>query len=121
MSSSVVVCQVDPDLESALSEFRTRKSKTASAMVMKVDKETRTIVMDEMLEDIESLEELRDSLPDHQPRFVVYACCLAHSDGRESYPMCFIFCSPRDCKPEMQMMYAGSKLELVNKVRLRWC
>ena len=25
----------------------------------------------------------------------------------------------RDCKPEMQMMYAGSKLELVNKVNLQ--
>ena len=95
MSSSLTVCQVDPDLESALSQFRTRKNKTASALVMKVDKETQTIVMDEMLEDIESLEELRDSLPDHQPRFVVYTCCLAHSDGRESYPMCFIFSSPR--------------------------
>ena len=25
----------------------------------------------------------------------------------------------RDCKPEMQMMYAGSKLFLVNKVQLQ--
>ena len=25
----------------------------------------------------------------------------------------------RDCKPELQMLYAGSKLELVNKVQLQ--
>ena len=68
MSSSVVVCQVDPDLEAALSQFRTRKDKTASALVMKVDKESRTIVLDELLEDLGDLEDLRDALPDHQPR-----------------------------------------------------
>ena len=27
----------------------------------------------------------------------------------------------RDCKPEMQMMYAGSKLDLVNKVENWLC
>ena len=118
MSSNVVVCQVDPELQSQLTSFRSRKEKVASALVMKVDKETQTVVLDELLEDLESLEELRDSLPDHQPRFIVYTCCLSHSDGRSSFPMCFIFFSPRDCKPEMQMMYAGSKLELVNKVIL---
>ena len=87
----------------------------------KVDTDTKTIVLDELLEDLESLEELTDALPDHQPRFVVYTCCLTHSDGRASYPMCFIFFSPRDCKPELQMMYAGSKLDLVNKVSIGDC
>ena len=119
MSGNVVCCQVDPDLQAELSKFRTRKDKTASALIMKVDRETQTIVMDELLEDVESLEELRESLPDHQPRYVVYTCCLTHSDGRATYPMCFIFFSPRDCKPELQMLYAGSKLELVNKVQLQ--
>ena len=91
-------------------------------------------------------------------RYVVYTSKLENSDGRVSYPMCFIFSSPkyddcwckctieaqhqtifdnvlpslfipnfcnlltdccsRGCKPEMNMMYAGSKLALVNKVRL---
>ena len=87
----------------------------------KVDTDTKTIVLDELLEDLESLEDLTDALPDHQPRFVVYTCCLTHSDGRASYPMCFIFFSPRDCKPELQMMYAGSKLDLVNKVASSVC
>ena len=87
-----------------------------SALIMKVDRESQTIVMDELLEDLENLEELRDNLPDHQPRYIIYTCCLSHDDGRASYPMCFIFFSPRDCKPEMQMMYAGSRNHLVNKV-----
>ena len=60
-----------------------------------VDKTSQTIVCDEILEDIEGVEELKESLPDHQPRFVVYTCKLSHNDGRSSYPMCFIFYSPR--------------------------
>ena len=121
MASNVCVCGLDPHLEQQIKQFRTRKEKVAraSALVMKVDKESRTIVLDELLENLESLEELTDSLPDHQPRFIVYTCCLEHQDGRNSFPIIFIFFSPRDCKPELQMMYAGSKLELVNKVELQ--
>lgn len=38
-----------------------------------------------------------------------------------SYPLCFIFISPRDSNPDLSMMYAGSKLMLqkivgINKV-----
>ena len=87
-------------------------------------------------------------------RYVVYTSKLVNSDGRVSYPMCFIFSSPkfvglffllhncsivcynvtmldscpvhdicswRGCKPEMNMMYAGSKLALVTKVSLVLC
>ena len=121
MASNVCVCKPDKQLEEGIKQFRTRQEKPgqASALVMKVDKESQTIVLEELLENLDSLEELTDSLPDHQPRFIVYSCCLEHADGRNSFPMVFIFFSPRDCKPELQMMYAGSKLELVNKVRLR--
>jgi len=118
-SINVSVCSLDPDLEQQLTQFRFRKEKTNCAVVMKVDKESQTIVCDEVLEDIEGVEELKESLPDHQPRFIVYTFKLSHSDGRSSFPMCFIFYSPRDCKPEMQMMYAGSKLDLVNRVQLQ--
>ncbi|CAB1418545.1 unnamed protein product [Pleuronectes platessa] len=41
-----------------------------------------------------------------------------HDDGRVSYPLCFIFSSPVGCKPEQQMMYAGSKLQLVQTVKM---
>eukprot|EP00090_Calanus_glacialis_P040576 TRINITY_DN7082_c0_g1_i1.p1 TRINITY_DN7082_c0_g1~~TRINITY_DN7082_c0_g1_i1.p1 ORF type:complete len:143 (+),score=59.87 TRINITY_DN7082_c0_g1_i1:58-486(+) len=119
MAGNVCVCSLDPDLEQQLTQFRFRKENNNCAVVMKVDKASQTIVCDEVLEDIEGVEELKESLPDHQPRFIVYTFKLSHSDGRCSYPMCFIFYSPRDCKPEMQMMYAGSKLFLVNKVQLQ--
>uniref|UniRef100_A0A1A8AES9 Glia maturation factor, gamma n=1 Tax=Nothobranchius furzeri TaxID=105023 RepID=A0A1A8AES9_NOTFU len=41
-----------------------------------------------------------------------------HADGRVSYPLCFIFSSPMGCKPEQQMMYAGSKNRLIQAAEL---
>lgn len=51
-------------------------------------------------------------------RFVMYSFELKHDDSRISYPMCLIFSTPRDCKTEMQMMYAGTKLSLVKEAEL---
>jgi hypothetical protein len=41
------------------------------------------------------VDDLRESLPGHQPRFVVYSYRMEHADGRVSYPMCFIYITPR--------------------------
>jgi len=40
---------------------------------------------------------LQEILPSHQPRFIVYAYKMIHND-RISYPLCFIFYTPRDSK-----------------------
>lgn len=56
---------------------------------------------------------MEDYLPGHQPRFVVLSVKVTHTaTNRVSFPLCFIFISPRDANPELQMMYAGSKLSL---------
>jgi len=119
MAANVTVCNLDPDLEKQLEKFRFRRDTSNHAIVMKVDRDSQTVVCDEMLEDLDNIEELRDTLPEHQPRYVVYTSKLVNSDGRVSYPMCFIFSSPKGCKPEMNMMYAGSKLALVTKIGLQ--
>lgn len=59
-----------------------------------------------------SIDDLRDELPSQQPRYVLLSYVLAHDDGRKSFPLCFIFISPQGCKPELQMMYSGSKKHL---------
>uniref|UniRef100_A0A3Q3N574 Glia maturation factor n=1 Tax=Labrus bergylta TaxID=56723 RepID=A0A3Q3N574_9LABR len=50
--------------------------------------------------------------------FMVYSYKYVHADGRVSYPLCFIYSSPMGCKPEQQMMYAGSKNQLVQAAQL---
>ena len=66
-----------------LEKFRFRRDTSNHAIVMKVisswhqlktcddaqvDRDSQTVVCDEMLEDLDNIEELRDSLPEHQPR-----------------------------------------------------
>lgn len=67
---------------------------------------------DDRLDDC-TTESLVEELPTHQPRFVVYSFPFTHRDGRVSYPMVFIFSSPPGGNVELNMMYAGSKLNLV--------
>ncbi|MEQ2285241.1 hypothetical protein AMECASPLE_029791, partial [Ameca splendens] len=130
MSESLVVCDVHEDLVKKLKEFRFRKETNNAAIIMKIDKEKQLVILEEEHEDI-SPDELKDELPERQPRypfelresesqetFVVYSYKYQHDDGRVSYPLCFIFSSPVGCRPEQQMMYAGSKNKLVQTVEL---
>ncbi|XP_078517458.1 glia maturation factor gamma [Lissotriton helveticus] len=117
MSDSLVVCEVDPELKEKLKKFRFRKETNNAAILMKIDKDKQLVILEEEYEDI-SPEDLKNELPERQPRFLVYSYKYDHSDGRVSYPLCFIFSSPVGCKPEQQMMYAGSKNRLVQTAEL---
>uniref|UniRef100_A0A674NM77 Glia maturation factor beta n=1 Tax=Takifugu rubripes TaxID=31033 RepID=A0A674NM77_TAKRU len=116
-SESLVVCEVDEDLVKKLKEFRFRKETNNAAIIMKIDKDKQLVILEEEHEDI-SPDDLKDELPERQPRFIVYSYKYQHDDGRVSYPLCFIFSSPVGCRPEQQMMYAGSKNKLVHTVQL---
>ena len=116
MSASVTICQIDPDLKAALNKFRYRKEKTVAAIVMKIDSEKLLVIEDESYDDIEDMDEFVGELSEHHPRFIAFSYVLNHDDGRISYPLCFIFVSPSGAKPELQMMYAGSKLEVVKEL-----
>ncbi|KAM6969239.1 glia maturation factor beta [Tautogolabrus adspersus] len=117
MSESLVVCDVDEELIKKLKAFRFRKETNNAAIIMKIDKERQLVVLDEEHEDI-SPDDLKDELPERQPRFIVYSYKYQHDDGRVSYPLCFIFSSPAGCKMELQMMYAGSRQVLVKAAQL---
>ncbi|XP_043536645.1 glia maturation factor gamma-like [Chiloscyllium plagiosum] len=117
MSDSLVVCEVDPKLLEKLKKFRFRKETTNAAIIIKVDRESQQMVLEEEHEGI-SPDELRNEIPERQPRFIVYSYKYVHHDNRVSYPMCLIFSSPQGCNPQQQMMYAGSKNRLVQLGKL---
>lgn len=98
-----------------MKKFRFQKHTTNSALILKVNREKQTLEVDEELENVE-LEDLQDTLPSHQPRFIVYSYKLEHDDGRVSFPMCFIFYTPRDAHMELQVMYAGTQRALAAAV-----
>ena len=84
---------------------------------MKVDREKQLVVHDETYDDI-SIDDLREELPGHQPRYVIYSYRMEHDDKRVSYPICFIFYTPRDSQMDLQMLYAGTKTALVRAADL---
>jgi hypothetical protein len=43
---------------------------------------------------------------------------LKHDDGRKSYPLVFLYYSPKGVKPELNMLYASAKTYFQNKVGL---
>lgn len=111
-------------------------------IIVKVDREKQKVCVDEILDDV-TLEELREILPSHQPRYVIYCCKMEHEDGRVSFPMCFIYFTPRgiihaietiilinilfkyycqylfpDSHMELQIMYAGTKMALQREANL---
>ncbi|XP_038073287.1 glia maturation factor beta-like [Patiria miniata] len=107
MAQNLKVCELGEGVADKLKKLRFRKEKTNSALIFKIKDEV--IVLEDELEDM-SVDELQAELPTSQPRYVVLSYCYKHDDGRTSYPLLFIFLSPSGCKPEQQMMYAGSKL-----------
>ncbi|PZC76068.1 glia maturation factor beta [Helicoverpa armigera] len=114
-SHNVNVCDITDDVKEVLKKFRFQKHTTNSALILKVNREKQTLEVDEELENVE-LEDLQDTLPSHQPRFIVYSYKLEHDDGRVSFPMCFIFYTPRDAHMELQVMYAGTQRALAAAV-----
>ncbi|NXP84995.1 GMFB factor, partial [Passerina amoena] len=119
-SESLVVCDVAEDLVEKLRKFRFRKETNNAAIIMKIDKDKQLVVLDEEHEVLLYPTKIIDFLVSLTPEktFIVYSYKYQHEDGRVSYPLCFIFSSPVGCKPEQQMMYAGSKNKLVQTAEL---
>uniref|UniRef100_A0A0P4WBS4 ADF-H domain-containing protein n=1 Tax=Scylla olivacea TaxID=85551 RepID=A0A0P4WBS4_SCYOL len=112
------LCTINPDLKESMRKFRFRRATTNAAIIMKVDQVTSEIILEEEVEGLEDAEALRSSIPDTQPRYVLISWKIEHSDGRVSFPMAFIFTTPRDCQPQLQMMYAGSYNYVVKECEL---
>ncbi|XP_055295883.1 glia maturation factor gamma [Sitodiplosis mosellana] len=114
---SDAICDISPEVKDELRKFRFRKDCANCALILKVDREKQLVCVDELLDEI-SVDELQEQLPGHQPRYIVYSYKMVHDDKRISYPMCFIFYTPRDSQMELQIMYAGSKRALQREADL---
>uniref|UniRef100_A0A3B5M090 Glia maturation factor n=1 Tax=Xiphophorus couchianus TaxID=32473 RepID=A0A3B5M090_9TELE len=81
-------------LREKLKKFRFRKETNNAAILIKIDMAKQLVILEEEYEDI-SLDDLRNELPERQPRYPESRHYkYTHADGRVSYPLCFIFSSP---------------------------
>ncbi|KAJ1350997.1 hypothetical protein KIN20_006930 [Parelaphostrongylus tenuis] len=129
MSRFITTCGISRGLRERLRSFKFSKSTSLNALILKVDRDAQQIVLEDSIEDC-SIDEVRRELS-QQPRFVLLSYVLRHADGRLSYPMCLVFYSlkmrsvahsplrelagKQGCSPELQMMYAGSKENVVQE------
>eukprot|EP01136_Pigoraptor_vietnamica_P030855 Opistho-1_new@90641 len=115
--SKIEVCEVDPEVISLLKKFRFRKEKNSAAIILKIDPKELKVVLDEEYQDV-TIEDVARELPEAFPRYVIYTLPHSHGDGRVSYPLLFIFVSPSGTKPDLQMMYSGTKTSLVKHIEV---
>ncbi|KAI9215797.1 hypothetical protein BC828DRAFT_394707, partial [Blastocladiella britannica] len=79
---------------------------------VKIDFNDLTVQHDETLEDLPSLEELADALPESTPRYVVLSYVVNHADGRVSYPLVMMQYTPAMARPDHKMLYAGTRIDV---------
>ncbi|KAG0202133.1 hypothetical protein BGX28_005275 [Mortierella sp. GBA30] len=111
-------CDIDPHLVEKLEAFRfAKRSQGNAALICKIDKNKLLIQEDEELESV-TMDDVAEMLPENTPRYVVLSFELKHDDGRVSYPLVFIYYSPKGAKPELNMLYASAKTHFQNKIGL---
>jgi len=117
MAQNLQMCEIGDDLKEVLKKFRHRKEKNIAAILMKIDTEAMKVIIEDRFEDCD-INELREELPERQPRFVVLSYVKKHNDGRVSFPLVFVYLCPIGCKTELSMMYAGTRNALKNELKL---
>ncbi|XP_063975655.1 glia maturation factor beta [Diachasmimorpha longicaudata] len=113
-------CDIEDEVRKSIKDFRFRKSQKNAALILKVNRQEQKVCLDEIIEDTQ-IEDLQEIIPSHEPRYIVYSYKMEHKDGRISFPMCFIFYTPRDIQMELQVLYASMKLILQKEVELTRC
>ncbi|CAI9730451.1 glia maturation factor beta-like [Octopus vulgaris] len=111
------VCELNDGVKERIKQFRFSNNKCTAAVILKVDTNTLKVIIDTEYEDC-TMDEIQEELPVSQPRFIVLSYVYNHDDGRVSYPLIFIFVSPQGCKPEQQMLYAGSVRALTKELEM---
>lgn len=110
-------CDIDANVKQDIQTFLYQRRNKDAALVLKIDKEKKLVVTDELYEDIK-LDDLQEHLPSHQPRYILFNYRMTHSDNRISNPIVFIFYTPRDSQPDLQVLYASMKVLLTREVGL---
>eukprot|EP00300_Choanocystis_sp_HF-7_P041896 c8673_g1_i1.p2 GENE.c8673_g1_i1~~c8673_g1_i1.p2 ORF type:complete len:160 (+),score=39.46 c8673_g1_i1:31-480(+) len=118
MAASGSVCTVGDDVPEAFKAFR-KKNAPSGALILKVDKETLQIHVDQTIDAI-SLSDLAYDLPDMSPRYILYSYKWDRpgpgGTSRVSYPLILIYYCPRDGEPYLSMMYSSSKIVLTSTI-----
>lgn len=96
-------CEVDKELEVAYKKFS--RQTTLSALVCKIDKDKRLMVVSDYLENT-NWDDIVEAIGEIQPRFVFILCEILHKDDRKSYPISLLYYSPETSSTELNLLYS---------------
>ncbi|KAG1756635.1 uncharacterized protein EDB91DRAFT_1342296 [Suillus paluster] len=111
MATAARTVDINEDVIKALRNFRfQRRSQGNAAIVIKINKATLVMVVDEEYDNI-SIEGLAEELPQNSPRYVVLSYELKHRDGRTSFPLVLINWAPSSSETTMMTLHASALLD----------
>ncbi|KAL8589793.1 hypothetical protein ACOMHN_020796 [Nucella lapillus] len=110
MAKNLQICEISPEVKQKMKSLKFRKlgkDSPVSAIILKIKSDTRTVEIDEEVEDLD-FDDMEELLSESQPRYVLLSYVHKKDDGRITFPFCFIFVSPAGCQPTLTMMYSGT-------------
>ncbi|KAK2948939.1 putative Glia maturation factor beta [Blattamonas nauphoetae] len=108
--SSGLDLQFEEGLLNRFESFRKANGKSAM-IVLKIDKDTRTVGIEEELVDVD-LEDFREDLPDTKPKYILYSFEIKRADGRLQVPLVLIYYTPHSAATNLSMLYSSAKNQL---------
>ncbi|KAM6500294.1 hypothetical protein JOM56_003308 [Amanita muscaria] len=101
-------------LKTAIHNFRLSKHRDITrALVVKINRVQLVMEQEDLYDDI-TIEELANELPANQPRFVLLARPITHSDGRKSCPIALVNWVPSTSEIGMMTLHATALLRFQN-------
>eukprot|EP01099_Mayorella_cantabrigiensis_P004744 TRINITY_DN3615_c0_g1_i1.p1 TRINITY_DN3615_c0_g1~~TRINITY_DN3615_c0_g1_i1.p1 ORF type:complete len:156 (-),score=48.74 TRINITY_DN3615_c0_g1_i1:80-502(-) len=111
-------CAISEDIKTQFKKFKMGKSSSSAAFLMKIDKDKLIVEIDEVIDNVGSLSDFAEELPEFAPRFIALSYKYTHKDGRTSFPLVFIFYCPQGINPALNMMYASTKQRLQTELQI---
>jgi len=109
-------CTIPDELVAVFKKFKMSNGQN-DVLIFKINKNDLVVEIEHTLNN-QSCEDIGEMLPESAPRYVVYSYKYVHSDGRLSFPLCFIFYSPQAVNPALNMLYSSTKNVLVNRLEI---
>jgi hypothetical protein len=99
--------------------LRLRHSRTANhALVLRADVNSLKVEVDADYPDGRSLDDIADSLPSTEPRFIIIMPERSHPDGRKSYPLVLIVHCPAGLSPQVNIVYSNARTIIARDFQL---
>mmetsp|Transcript_55474 Transcript_55474/g.135922 ORF Transcript_55474/g.135922 Transcript_55474/m.135922 type:complete len:138 (-) Transcript_55474:218-631(-) len=83
-----------------------------AALVLKLDKDEETIVVDGDGYQEVSPEDLAEDMSDTSPRWIIWSVKIARDDGRVQYPLIPLYFSPKSCNERARMLYSSKTVQV---------